>query len=138
MELADGQLVESVVMETGKETTCGDDEKEAAEEAEQESKQAAVRAGRTRRSAGRVTLCVSSQIGCRQACSFCATGSLGLQGSLMAGDIVEQLLHANRMLAAAAASSSSSSPAVSVSNVVYMGQGEPLDTTRRCCHPSAA
>ena len=127
VELADGQLVESVIMRhRGKETSRGDDEEEAAEEAEQESKQAAVQARRTRRSAGRVTLCVSSQIGCRQACSFCATGSLGLKGSLMAGEIVEQLLHANRLLAAAAAAPSSSPP-VSVSNVVYMGQGEPLD-----------
>jgi adenine C2-methylase RlmN of 23S rRNA A2503 and tRNA A37 len=39
----------------------------------------------------RVTLCVSSQIGCRMACTFCATGTLGLSGNLLAGEILEQL-----------------------------------------------
>ena len=70
--------------------------------------------------AGRITLCVSSQVGCKQACTFCATGAMGLKGQLSAGEIVEQLVHANRLLAI-------ESPGSKVTNVVYMGQGEPLD-----------
>ena len=59
-----------------------------------------------------VTLCVSSQVGCQMACSFCATGTMGLKGNLSAGEIVEQLVHASRR--------------DKVRNVVFMGMGEPL------------
>ncbi len=65
----------------------------------------------------RATLCISSQVGCRFACRFCQTGRLGLQRSLSAGEIVGQVL---RLLAEAEA------PPVRT-NVVFMGQGEPLD-----------
>jgi hypothetical protein len=44
----------------------------------------------------RITLCVSSQVGCAMGCTFCATGTMGLRGNLMAGEILEQLLIANR------------------------------------------
>lgn len=63
---------------------------------------------------GRLTLCVSSQIGCRMACKFCATGTLGLSGNLMAGEIVEQLWHALQVRKG-------------ISNIVFMGMGEPLE-----------
>jgi adenine C2-methylase RlmN of 23S rRNA A2503 and tRNA A37 len=44
----------------------------------------------------RATLCVSSEVGCQMGCTFCATGTMGLQGDLTAGEIVEQLVHARR------------------------------------------
>jgi hypothetical protein len=46
---------------------------------------------------GRVTLCVSSQVGCKMGCTFCATGTLGELGNLTSGEILEQLVHANRL-----------------------------------------
>ncbi len=65
----------------------------------------------------RATLCISSQVGCRFACTFCQTGRLKLQRSLSAGEIVGQVL---RMLADV------DTPPTRT-NVVFMGQGEPLD-----------
>jgi 23S rRNA (adenine2503-C2)-methyltransferase len=62
----------------------------------------------------RSTVCVSSQAGCAMACSFCATGQAGFERHLDTGEIVEQVLRAQH-----AASER-------VSNVVFMGMGEPL------------
>mmetsp|Transcript_89917 Transcript_89917/g.196801 ORF Transcript_89917/g.196801 Transcript_89917/m.196801 type:complete len:441 (-) Transcript_89917:142-1464(-) len=61
----------------------------------------------------RETLCVSSQVGCKLGCTFCATGTMGLQGNLWSGEILEQLIHARKLRP--------------VSNVVFMGMGEPLE-----------
>jgi 23S rRNA (adenine2503-C2)-methyltransferase len=66
------------------------------------------------RSPRRASACVSSQAGCAMACSFCATGQAGFQRHLVAGEIVEQVLRAAHF-----------SPQ-RISNVVYMGMGEPL------------
>jgi 23S rRNA (adenine2503-C2)-methyltransferase len=63
----------------------------------------------------RATVCVSSQAGCAMGCSFCATGQAGFTRHLSSGEIVEQVVAARR----AAAPSR-------VSNVVFMGMGEPL------------
>eukprot|EP00435_Cladocopium_sp_Y103_P047099 s1710_g13.t1 len=65
----------------------------------------------------RSTVCVSSQIGCKMGCRFCATGTMGLRGQLSAGEILEQLFHAKRWARKEAP----------VRNVVFMGMGEPLD-----------
>ncbi len=46
----------------------------------------------------RVTLCVSSQVGCAMGCTFCATGTMGIRGNLCAGEILEQLVHAGNIL----------------------------------------
>ncbi|MDD4099856.1 MAG: 23S rRNA (adenine(2503)-C(2))-methyltransferase RlmN [Candidatus Cloacimonetes bacterium] len=62
------------------------------------------------------TLCVSSQVGCARSCSFCATGRLGLRRNLETHEIVGQI-----MLAMA------QSPLPRVTNIVFMGMGEPLD-----------
>jgi 23S rRNA (adenine2503-C2)-methyltransferase len=62
----------------------------------------------------RATVCVSSQAGCAMACTFCATGQAGFERHLRASEIIEQV--------AAAAHASEQR----VSNVVYMGMGEPL------------
>ncbi len=69
----------------------------------------------------RVTLCVSSQAGCGMACPFCATGQGGLQRNLSAGEIVEQV-----RLAAAVARDGRLGDGQRLSNVVFMGMGEPL------------
>eukprot|EP01061_Rhynchopus_euleeides_P004690 TRINITY_DN13938_c0_g1_i2.p1 TRINITY_DN13938_c0_g1~~TRINITY_DN13938_c0_g1_i2.p1 ORF type:complete len:424 (+),score=178.58 TRINITY_DN13938_c0_g1_i2:91-1362(+) len=67
-------------------------------------------------SPGYSTVCLSSQVGCAMGCTFCATGMMGLKGSLTAGEIVEQLVHAR-----------DTCPDRNVRNVVFMGMGEPLN-----------
>jgi 23S rRNA (adenine2503-C2)-methyltransferase len=73
----------------------------------------------------RVTMCVSSQAGCGMGCPFCATGQAGLTRNLSTAEIVAQVVAGERALAAenAGAAPTSSSR---VSNVVFMGMGEPL------------
>jgi 23S rRNA (adenine2503-C2)-methyltransferase len=68
---------------------------------------------------GRVTVCVSSQAGCGMGCPFCATGQLGLTRNLSAAEIVGQVVTASRRVRAEGV-------AERVSNVVFMGMGEPL------------
>jgi 23S rRNA (adenine2503-C2)-methyltransferase len=70
------------------------------------------------RAPGRQTVCVSSQVGCPARCAFCASGRYGLVRNLEAGEIAEQVWHINRLLQAEGSS---------VSHVVYMGMGEPLE-----------
>ncbi|MDM7832708.1 23S rRNA (adenine(2503)-C(2))-methyltransferase RlmN [Cellulomonas edaphi] len=74
------------------------------------------------RYASRTTLCISSQAGCGLACSFCATGQMGLTRNLSTAEIVEQVREAARELAAGEIPGG---PA-RLSNVVFMGMGEPL------------
>lgn len=69
--------------------------------------------------AGRGTLCVSSQLGCPLACTFCSTGQQGFNRNLTAAEIIGQLLFVNQVLEAEGG-------ACKVTNVVYMGMGEPL------------
>ena len=111
IELHDGQLVESVLMRY---LTHG---------------------------GSRASLCVSSQCGCAMGCTFCATGTMGLSGNLTTGEILEQMVHADRILAQEwegkwkenshfHGKDDSSTPNVKldiVRNVVFMGMGEPLD-----------
>ena len=77
----------------------------------------------------RITLCISSQVGCRQACSFCHTGRMGLKRNLNSGEIVGQVLRANEWLSSHPEWLQSVQLPASqkVSNVVFMGMGEPLD-----------
>jgi len=77
----------------------------------------------------RMTLCISSQVGCRQACSFCHTGRMGLKRNLTAGEIVGQVLAATEFIASNAEwlAATGLPPAQRVTNVVFMGMGEPLD-----------
>ncbi|QCB93968.1 23S rRNA (adenine(2503)-C(2))-methyltransferase RlmN [Cellulomonas shaoxiangyii] len=70
----------------------------------------------------RATLCVSSQVGCGLACSFCATGQMGLTRNLSTAEIVEQVRQAARALAAGEIPGG----ATRLTNVVFMGMGEPL------------
>ena len=74
----------------------------------------------------RVTMCVSSQAGCGMACPFCATGQGGLQRNMSTAEIVEQVVAGARSLARGEVPGG---PA-RVSNVVFMGMGEPLANYR--------
>ncbi|MCB1069353.1 MAG: 23S rRNA (adenine(2503)-C(2))-methyltransferase RlmN [Verrucomicrobia bacterium] len=77
----------------------------------------------------RATVCVSSQSGCPMACVFCATGKLGHLHDLTAGQIIEQVLWAERTLKEIAADARSRGEKISdhLTNVVYMGMGEPFN-----------
>jgi len=61
----------------------------------------------------RSTVCVSSQVGCKMACLFCMTGKQGFQGNLTSGEILNQFRSIPEWK--------------TLSNIVYMGMGEPLD-----------
>ncbi|MGE0805488.1 MAG: 23S rRNA (adenine(2503)-C(2))-methyltransferase RlmN [Burkholderiaceae bacterium] len=75
--------------------------------------------------ADRGTLCVSTQAGCAVNCLFCSTGKQGFSRNLAAHEIVGQLWHANRALGAGAPGAGGPDGRV-ISNVVFMGMGEPL------------
>jgi 23S rRNA (adenine2503-C2)-methyltransferase len=101
LELADGKLIESVLMLY---PPIGE-------------------------SSARATVCVSSQAGCAFGCTFCATGQMGFDRHLSAGEIVAQVLYFARELRAApwtAAGLPGSKPISSITNIVLMGMGEPL------------
>lgn len=68
---------------------------------------------------GRFTACLSSQAGCAMGCVFCATGQMGFVRHLTVGEIVAQVCHVRRALAA-------SHPHRRLRNIVLMGMGEPL------------
>ena len=69
---------------------------------------------------GRVTACISSQVGCAMGCVFCATGQMGFERHLSAGEIIAQALHVQRTL------KTDSGSKERLRNVVLMGMGEPL------------
>ncbi len=80
-------------------------------------------------SSARATVCVSTQAGCAFGCTFCATGQMGFDRHLSAGEIVAQVLLFARELRAAPWSArglSGSTPIDHITNVVLMGMGEPL------------
>jgi 23S rRNA (adenine2503-C2)-methyltransferase len=85
---------------------------------------------------GRVTLCVSSQAGCGMSCPFCATGQAGLTRNLSAAEIVDQVVRANRALANGelGAKQKGETTPERVSNIVFMGMGEPLANYNRLMH----
>ena len=101
LELADGKLIESVLMLY---PPLGEN-------------------------SARATVCVSTQAGCAYGCTFCATGQMGFDRHLSAGEIVAQVLYFARELRATpwtAAGLPGSTPIDHVSNLVLMGMGEPL------------
>jgi 23S rRNA (adenine2503-C2)-methyltransferase len=101
LELADGKLVESVLMLY---PPLGE-------------------------SSARATVCVSSQAGCAFGCTFCATGQMGFDRHLSAGEIVAQVLYFARELRNVpwtAVGLPGSTPIDHITNIVLMGMGEPL------------
>ena len=77
----------------------------------------------------RHTLCISSQAGCAVGCPFCATGELGMERDLETAEIVDQVRHAARRLAA---------DGKHLTNIVFMGMGEPLLNLDRVLESIAA
>jgi len=87
-------------------------------------------------SEGRTTACISSQVGCALGCKFCATGQLGFTRNLTTGEIFDQVVHLTSLAATgistpALPSSNEQmypilSPENHLSNIVYMGMGEPF------------
>jgi 23S rRNA (adenine2503-C2)-methyltransferase len=64
---------------------------------------------------GRRTLCLSTQVGCKMGCTFCATAQIKFKRNLTTGEIISQLIDAEKI------------SGLKISNLVYMGMGEPLD-----------
>jgi 23S rRNA (adenine2503-C2)-methyltransferase len=69
----------------------------------------------------RGTLCVSSQVGCSLSCTFCHTGTQGLSRNLKAEEIIGQLMNAKKILY-----DFPTREERTLSNIVFMGQGEPV------------
>jgi 23S rRNA (adenine2503-C2)-methyltransferase len=67
----------------------------------------------------RLTICISSQVGCAMGCKFCLTGTMGLMRNLEVHEIVRQVLDLSREAA--------------ISNIVFMGMGEPLHNVENVC-----
>jgi len=67
----------------------------------------------------RSTLCISSQVGCRQGCTFCATGRMGRLRNLSSDEILIQMYYANKICRV--------SDIYAIDNIVFMGMGEPSD-----------
>ena len=65
-----------------------------------------------------MTACISSQVGCSLSCKFCATGTMDRKWNLSAGEIYDQVVHISRQ--------AKENYNFSLSNIVYMGMGEPL------------
>ncbi|HEU5441777.1 MAG TPA: 23S rRNA (adenine(2503)-C(2))-methyltransferase RlmN [Ktedonobacterales bacterium] len=98
LELADGRLIESVLMLYPA----------------------------TAESRARATVCVSTQAGCAFGCTFCATGQMGFDRHLTAGEIVAQVLHFARDLRRNPWRAPDGQEIDHVTNLVFMGMGEPL------------
>lgn len=74
----------------------------------------------------RMTACISSQVGCSLSCKFCATGRLKLMRNLSAGEIVDQVVYLNKQ--------AQTHYQQNLSNIVYMGMGEPLLNYKNVLH----
>lgn len=70
------------------------------------------------RDEGRITACISSQVGCARGCGFCRTAGMGFIRNLTAGEIVDQIIQMSIFLR---------ERGEKITNIVYMGMGEPLD-----------
>lgn len=79
--------------------------------------------------ARRLTVCVSSQVGCVFGCAFCATGKMGLFRSLTHGEIVDQVQYINDL--------AEERYGKKITNIVYMGMGEPLHNYKAIVNSAA-
>ncbi|MFC4137804.1 MULTISPECIES: 23S rRNA (adenine(2503)-C(2))-methyltransferase RlmN [unclassified Microbacterium] len=82
---------------------------------------------------GRITLCVSSQAGCGMNCPFCATGQAGLTRNMSTAEILDQIVRANRLIAEGGLGDPRKvgHEGERVTNIVFMGMGEPLANYKR-------
>jgi 23S rRNA (adenine2503-C2)-methyltransferase len=113
----DGKLIESVYMpdEPGDQPFDPDDDEDEPA------------AGPVPRKRVRRTLCVSTQVGCAMGCGFCLTATMGLVRNLTPGEIADQVYRVNADLRGlAAANRTPIDPQRPLTNLVYMGMGEPL------------
>ena len=110
---SDGQVLESVLMLYGSSSSSSSSVRDDLEE---EGGRAAFE---------RATACVSSQVGCAMGCVFCASGQMGFSRNLSADEIFEQVSLFDCHLKASSSSSSSSNKK-GLTNVVFMGMGEPF------------
>ncbi|KAI9221622.1 hypothetical protein BC828DRAFT_380511 [Blastocladiella britannica] len=124
-----GTLVETVIMHYDRRDThdplqepgpvatvlgAADDENDDTVSIASASTAAAAAASAARRNLKpRTAVCISSQVGCKMACTFCATGTMGFKAHLSPAEIAEQIFHANRVR--------------KVNSVIAMGMGEPFD-----------
>jgi 23S rRNA (adenine2503-C2)-methyltransferase len=99
--------------------------------------------GRNAGGAARSTVCVSSQVGCPAGCTFCATGLSGFGRNLTSPEIVDQVMYFVRRVSPSLSSLPSGSAPQRITNVVFMGMGEPLlntsavrEATRRLTDPN--
>ena len=113
--LGDGRNIESVLIpprtawrDDGEADEARAEQAEQAETEEEQDEPAGTDPG------GRLTLCVSTQVGCPLDCAFCATATMGFLRNLTAGEIVDQAMSAARIAGRR------------ITNLVYMGMGEPL------------
>jgi 23S rRNA (adenine2503-C2)-methyltransferase len=116
----DGRMIETVLIPDSDAAAPDDDLEEVA--AEPEHLQHALFPKRPK-----LTQCVSSQVGCALDCSFCATAQLGFGRQLTAGEIVDQVYRAQDLVASLAPDDPTRvAGSDRVSNLVFMGMGEPL------------
>lgn len=141
LQLSDGSHVECVLMREGTWKTASPDQKTEAESQTSEGRSQTSQLGvdrprghvesrvakrslnvqpATHNSAGRRTVCISTQVGCAMGCVFCASGMLGVKRNLTTTEILEQVLRIDRLLG----------PHERLTNVVVMGIGEPLANLR--------
>ncbi|HEX4457726.1 MAG TPA: 23S rRNA (adenine(2503)-C(2))-methyltransferase RlmN, partial [Polyangia bacterium] len=117
----DGRMIETVLIPDG-DAAAPDDDLESETAAEPEHLQHALFPKRPK-----LTQCVSSQVGCALDCSFCATAQLGFGRQLTAGEIVDQVYRAQDLVASLAPDDPTRvAGSDRVSNLVFMGMGEPL------------
>jgi 23S rRNA (adenine2503-C2)-methyltransferase len=117
----DGRMIETVLIPDG-DAAAPDDDLDDETAAEPEHLQHALFPKRPK-----LTQCVSSQVGCALDCSFCATAKLGFGRQLTAGEIVDQVYRAQDIVASLDdADPTRKAGADHVTNLVFMGMGEPL------------
>lgn len=107
LRLTDGYSVECVLIPMTRDAE-GDDQEDADDEDDTDESIPKV--------TERVTLCISTQVGCAMGCVFCASGQAGLKRGLGAGEVLAQVLIAKQHL----------EPHEQLRNIVFMGMGEPL------------
>jgi 23S rRNA (adenine2503-C2)-methyltransferase len=121
LRTSDGRMIETVLIPDG-DASAPDDDLDDADKDEPEHLQHALFPRRPK-----LTQCVSSQVGCALDCSFCATAKLGFGRQLSAGEIVDQVYRAQDIVGALDDDDPTRrAGADRVTNLVFMGMGEPL------------
>ena len=132
----DGRMIQTVLIPDGDAAVADDDLEadETAQAAEPEHLQHALFPKRPK-----LTQCISSQVGCALDCTFCATAKLGFGRNLTAGEIVDQVYRAQDSSRPRPDDPTRRAGADRVTNLVFMGMGEPLhnyeNLVKRAAHP---